>query len=47
MIEKLKKEFNDEVLQAVEESKKIGYVPTRFIQMLQQADRSGFNPTYN
>lgn len=29
--------FNDEVLQAIEESKKIGYVPTRFIQMLQQS----------
>jgi DNA-binding transcriptional regulator YhcF (GntR family) len=42
MIEKLKKEFNDEVLQAVEESKKIGYVPTRFIQMLQQADNNAF-----
>lgn len=35
-IDYLKNKFNDEVLQAVEESKKIGYIPTRFIQMLQQ-----------
>lgn len=33
----LKNKFNLEVLQAVEESKKIGYTPIRFIQMLQQS----------
>jgi len=32
----LKNKFNEDVLQAVEDSKKIGYVPARFIQMLQQ-----------
>lgn len=31
----LKNKFNEDVLQAVEDSKKIGYVPARFIQMLQ------------
>lgn len=40
LIEKLKKEFNNEVLQSVEDSNKIGYVPTRFIQMLQQSDNN-------
>ena len=42
LIEKLKKEFNNEVLQSVEDSKKIGYVPTRFIQMLQQSDNNAY-----
>ncbi len=36
-INNLRNKFNLEVLQSVEESKKIGYVPTRFIQMLQQS----------
>ena len=36
-INNLKNKFNLEVLQSIEESKKIGYVPTRFIQMLQQS----------
>lgn len=42
LTEKLKKEFNNEVLQSVEDSKKIGYVPTRFIQMLQQSDNNAY-----
>lgn len=32
----LKNKFNTDVLHIIEECKKIGYVPTRFIQMLQQ-----------
>ena len=36
----LQNKFNQEVFEAVEESKKIGYIPTRFIQMLQQANNN-------
>lgn len=38
----LKNKFNEEILQAVEESKKIGYIPTRFIQMLQLQGNNAF-----
>ncbi len=38
----LKNKFNDEVIVAVEEIKKIGYVPTRFIQMLQQQGNNAY-----
>lgn len=31
----LQNKFNQEVFEAIEESKKIGYTPARFIQMLQ------------
>lgn len=41
-IDYLKNKFNDEVLPAVEESKKIGYIPTRFIQMLQQQGNDAY-----
>ena len=36
----LQNKFNEEVFQAIEESKKIGYTPTRFIQMLHQANNN-------
>ena len=36
MVNILQNKFNEEVLEAIEKSKKLGYVPTRFIQMLQQ-----------
>lgn len=43
----LKNKFNDNVLKAVEESKKIGYVPARFIQILQQANNNAFDVVQN
>ena len=36
MVNILQNKFNEEVLEAIEKSKKLGYVPTRFIQMLKQ-----------
>ena len=36
----LQNKFNNEVLDAIEESKKIGYNPTRFIQMLHQSNNN-------
>ena len=42
-IEYLKNKFNEDVLESIEESKKLGYVPTRFIQMLQRENNSGYD----
>lgn len=39
----LKNKFNEDVLNSIEESKKLGYVPTRFIQMLQRENNSGYD----
>lgn len=39
----LKNKFNEDVLNSIEESKKLGYVPTRFIQMLQKENNSGYD----
>ena len=35
---KLQNKFNDDIIDSIEESKKLGYVPTRFIQMLQKSN---------
>ena len=35
-------EFNNDILQAIEESKKIGYNPIRLIQMLQKVDGNAY-----
>ena len=38
----LQNKFNNEVMEAIEESKKIGYNPSRFIQMLHQAGNNAY-----
>ena len=42
MVNILQNKFNEEVLEAIEKSKKLGYVPTRFIQMLQQENNNAY-----
>ena len=44
MVNILQNKFNEEVLEAIEKSKKLGYVPTRFIQMLQQENNCNIKP---
>ena len=42
MVNILQNKFNEEVLEAIEKSKKLGYVPTRFIQMLQKENNNAY-----
>lgn len=38
----LKNKFNEDVIESIEGSKKLGYIPTRFIQMLQKENNDGY-----
>lgn len=40
---KLQNKFNYDIIDSIEESKKLGYVPTRFIQMLQKSNGNAMN----
>ena len=38
----LKNKFTEDILNAIEETKKLGYVPTRFIQMLRRENNDAY-----
>ena len=38
----LENKFNQEIMDSIEETKKLGYVPTRFIQMLQKVNGNAY-----
>ena len=42
MNDTLKNKFTQDILDSIEESKKLGYTPTRFIQMLQAENNDGY-----